>query len=297
MKKVIIIGCGNVGVTYAYSLISTHMNIDEIVLIDKNQDKLQGDYLDLSHSLYYSENNIKLKIGDYSDIEDADIICITAGISQSKNTSRLDDIEDTKKIFKDITDNIKKYNFKGIFLIASNPNDVMCYSIKKYLNYDPKKILGSGISLDTSRLIDIVSKRTNKEVEGYVLGEHGNSAFIPWSHVYINNEEALSIFDKEALSDILDEVHNVSREIINHKQATYYGVSTCLCKITKCILDDIDTVMPLSCYDEENDVFIGNLAEINKDGLKEIKYLDLSVEEEELYKNSVQIIKEYNEKL
>ncbi len=297
MKKVVIIGCGNVGITYAYSLISTKMDIDEIVLIDKNQDKLKGDYLDLSHSLYYSENNINLKIGDYQDVEDADIICITAGISQNKNTSRLDDIEDTKKIFKDITDNIKKYNFKGIYLIASNPNDVMCYAIKKYLNYDPQKILGSGISLDTSRLMNIISKKVPGEIEGYVLGEHGSSAFIPWSHVYINNEEANKVFTKEDFSEILDEVHNVSREIINHKQATFYGVSTCLCKITKCILNNINMVMPLSCYDEKNDVFIGNVAEINENGLKEVKHLDLSVEEEELYKNSVEVIKEYTEKL
>ena len=100
MGKVVIIGCGKVGITYAYSLICTHMDINEIVLIDVSKDKLLGDYLDLSHSLYYSSNKIKLKIGDYKDIEDADIICITAGISQGINKSRLEDLEGTKKIFK-----------------------------------------------------------------------------------------------------------------------------------------------------------------------------------------------------
>ena len=164
MGKIVIIGCGNVGVTYAYSIISTKMKCDEIVLIDTNKEKLIGDYLDLSHSLYFSENNIKIKLGEYKDIENADIICITAGVNQSENKSRLDDIDGAKKIFKDITKNIKKYKFNGIFLIASNPNDVMCYAIYKYLNYNPYKIIGSGTSLDTSRLINILSQKVNFKI-------------------------------------------------------------------------------------------------------------------------------------
>ncbi len=297
MGKVVIIGCGKVGITYAYSLICTKMDIKEIVLIDIDKDKLLGDYLDLSHSLYYSDNKIKLKIGDYKDIEGADIICITAGISQGINKSRLEDLEGTKKIFKNITDQIKKYNFNGIFLITSNPNDIMCYAVYKYLNYDPKKIIGSGVSLDTSRLIDILEKREYQNVEGYVIGEHGDSSFIVWSNVAINDESAEEVLTNEEKAEIEEEVHNISQKITNKKNATYYGVSTCLCKITKAILNDDNYIMPLSCYDEEKDIFIGNVARINKDGLKEIISLDLTDSEKKLYDKSLKIIEEYNKRL
>lgn len=300
MGKVVIIGCGYVGITYAYSLISTKMNCDEIVLIDINKEKLIGDYLDLSHSLYYSENKIKLKIGEYKDIEGADIICITAGASQTRNKSRLDDFDDAKKIFKDITQNIKKYKFNGIFLIASNPNDVMCYAVHKYLDYDPYKIIGSGISLDTSRLINIIEKEINfniNSIKGYVLGEHGESAFVVWNSTYINDKISYQIFNKDKLNEILDEVHNVSKKIVASKNATYYGVSTCLCKITKCVLNDLNYEMPLSCYDKSNDVFIGNVAKVGKNGISDVIKLNMTKDEEDLYMKSVNIVKEYNKKL
>ncbi len=300
MGKVIIIGCGKVGLTYAYSLINTKMNISEIILIDRDKEKLIGDYLDLSHSVYYGENKVSIKIGDYSDINGADIICITAGIPQGKNKSRLDDINGTKDIFIDITNNIKKYNFNGIFLIASNPNDVMCYAIYKYLNYDPYKIIGSGVSLDTSRLIDILSKKCNTKVDsisGYVLGEHGKSAFALWNETFIEDKNINNILDNNELDDAIKYVHNVSNEIVKYKNATYYGVSTCLTRITKSILDNQSFIMPLSCYDKTNDVFIGNVAEIDKTGIKRLIEKNLTDNEKELYKNSVNIIKEYNKKL
>ena len=296
MKKVIIIGCGKVGITYAYSLINTPMDLDEIVLIDIDKEKLIGDYLDLSQSICFSENDLEIKIGDYSDIEDANVICITAGVSQGKNTTRLQDIEEAKNIFKNITDEIKKYKFNGIYLIASNPNDVMCYSIYKYLGYNPNKILGSGVSLDTSRFIDIIEAKGHK-TDGYVLGEHGDSSFIPWSNFTVDDNDPNEVFSEEEQEEILKQVHDASKEIIKRKNATYYGVATSLTKITKCIIDNEKYIMPLSCYDKENDVFIGNIASINKNGLVERIKLDFSKKEQDSYNESVAILKEYNDKL
>ena len=296
MKKVVIIGCGKVGLTYAYSLINTPMDLDEIVLIDIDKEKLKGDYLDLSQSICFSENDLDIKIGDYSDVEDANVVCITAGIPQDKNSTRLEDIKESKKIFEDITDNLKKYKFNGIYVIASNPNDVMCYSIYKYLGYNPNKILGSGISLDTSRFIDIIESKGHK-TDGFVLGEHGDSSFIPWSNFTVDDNDPNEIFNEEEQEEILNKVHNASKEIIRTKKATYYGVATCLTKITKCVIDNEKYTMPLSCYDKENDVFIGNIASINKHGLVERIKLDFSKKEQELYNESVRILKEYNERL
>ncbi len=296
MKKVVIIGCGKVGITYAYSLINTKMNLDEIILIDKDKEKIIGDYLDLKHSICFSENDLTIKIGDYKDVEDADIICITAGVPQNINNTRLEDIEQSKKIFQDITDKLKKYKFNGIYLIASNPNDVMCYSIHKYLGYNPNKILGSGVSLDTSRFIEILLDK-GYQTDGYVLGEHGDSSFIPWNCFTVDEKNSNEVLTKEEQNEILKEVHNSSKEIIKSKNATYYGVATNLTRITKCILDNIKYTMPLSCYDKENDVFIGNIATINKEGLQEKIKLDLTETEKSEYENSVNILKEYNEKL
>ncbi len=296
MKKVVIIGCGKVGLTYAYSLINTPMDLDEIVLIDIDKEKLKGDYLDLSQSICFSENDLDIKIGDYSDVEDANVICITAGISQDTNSTRLEDIKESKKIFKDITDNLKKYKFDGIYVIASNPNDVMCYSIYKYLGYNPNKILGSGVSLDTARFIDIIENKGHK-TDGFVLGEHGDSSFIPWSNFTVDDNDPNEIFNEQEQEEILKEVHNASKEIIKRKKATYYGVATCLTKITKCVIDNEKYIMPLSCYDKEHDVFIGNIASINKHGLVEKIKLDFSKQEQEAYNESIQILQEYNEKL
>ncbi len=296
MKKVVIIGCGKVGLTYAYALINTTMNLDEIVLIDKDIEKIKGDYLDLSQSICFSENDLDIKIGDYSDVEDANVVCITAGISQDKNLSRLEDITEAKKIFKDITDNLKKHRFNGIYLVASNPNDIMCYSIYKYLGYNPNKILGSGVSLDTARFIDIIESKGHK-TDGYVLGEHGDSSFIPWSNFTVDDNDPNEIFNEQEQEEILNQVHNASKEIIKKKHATYYGVSSCLAKMTKCVLNNEKYIMPLSCYDKENDVFIGNIASINKHGLVERIKLDFSKNEQEDYDTSVQILQEYNNKL
>ena len=158
MNKVVVIGCGNVGMAYIFALVNGNNNVSEIVMIDKDTEKIEGEKMDLCHTLNYISSSIKLKVGDYSDLDDADIVCITAGPSQS-NDNRLKDLEKANVIYKDIFDKIKKTKFDGILLIASNPLDVMSYLAYKYSGLPSSKVIGSGTSLDTSRLKYMMSEK------------------------------------------------------------------------------------------------------------------------------------------
>ena len=152
MNKLVIIGCGNVGMTYAYSLLNQCLDIKELVLIDVNTEKLYGKVADLNHSIYNLNTSTNVKLGNYSDCQDADIICITAGPSQSDlKSSRMEDLHKANSILKSIISEINKTNFSGIYLLATNPLDVMTYVTWKYANCNPLKVIGSGTHLDTAR--------------------------------------------------------------------------------------------------------------------------------------------------
>ena len=189
MNKIVIIGCGNVGMAYAYSVLNQCLDVKELILIDVDKEKLSGKVADLNHSTYNLNTSTKVILGNYSDCQDADIVCITAGPKQSDiKTSRMDDLHKANSILKNILSEINKTNFSGIYLIATNPLDVMTYVTWKYANCDPKKVIGSGTLLDTARLRYVLSEKYHKpitEMTGLVLGEHGDSQFIPWSTVNV----------------------------------------------------------------------------------------------------------------
>ena len=196
MNKVVIIGCGNVGMSYAYSLINQKCNIDELVLIDKNMEKAEGEAMDLNHSIPYSPNTINIKVGNYNDCSNADIVVLSAGANQEVGETRLDLINKNDIIFKSIIDLVMGSGFKGIFLIATNPVDVMSYITYKYSGLDSNKVIGTGTSLDTSRLRYMLSKKLDispKNVHAYVMGEHGDSEFIAWSTAMVGT---INISDK-----------------------------------------------------------------------------------------------------
>ena len=179
MSKIVVVGCGNVGMAYSYSLLNQILGMNELVLIDIDKEKLKGKVLDLNHSLFNLNSVTNIKEGTYSDCSDADIVCITAGPSQSGiKSSRMEDLHNANNILKNIIPSIKNSGFSGIYLVASNPLDVMTYVIWKYANCDQSKVIGAGTLLDTARLRYILSQKYNKpinEVTGYVLGEHGDS--------------------------------------------------------------------------------------------------------------------------
>ncbi|MBR2828209.1 MAG: L-lactate dehydrogenase [Bacilli bacterium] len=295
MNKVALIGCGNVGMAYAYALVGQKVYVDELILIDINKDKCEGEAMDLNHCMAYSPSKIKVRVGDYSDCKDARIVVIAAGANQAPGETRMDLIEKNSKIFKSIISSVMENHFNGIFIVATNPLDVMTYLTLKYSNLPPNKVIGSGTTLDTSRLRFILSEKIGvnpKNIEAYVIGEHGDSEFIPWSNVDIAYKKIKDILKPDELEKMEEEVKNSAYEIINKKGATAYGIGMCLVKITSAILENKNSILPVSSWDKENEICISTPAIVGINGVKEKIFIPLDEEETIKLENSIQTIKE-----
>lgn len=295
MNKVVIIGCGNVGMSYAYALLNQKNSVNELALIDLNMDRVEGEVMDLNHCLAVGPNKMKIKCGTYEDCKDASLVCIAAGANQKPGETRMDLINKNSAIFKGIIDNVMDNGFKGIFLIATNPLDVMTYITWKYANIGASRVIGSGTSLDTARLRFMIGDKLKvnpKNVHAYVMGEHGDSEFIPWSNANIGLQNINMFLNNDELNSLENDVRNAAYEIINKKGATYYGIGMCLVRITNAILNDENTILTVSTYDKDNDVYVSLPSVINKDGVSHKIYVNLNKDEERRLQNSIDLIKE-----
>ena len=298
MKRIVIIGCGNVGLAYLKNLCQSDMTLD-ISLIDIDEEKLEGEILDLEHSLVYRNSNINIKLGNYSDCDNADIVVITAGIPQSTK-DRMSDLEKANEIVVDITNKLRETSFSGIILVACNPLDVITELIAHYTDYSYNKVIGTGTMLDTARLKSLISKRINikpSDINAYVLGEHGNSQFVAWSNANIgleNLSQYLSLDDKEELED---ETRHMGGVIVKHKGYTSDGVASCLLELTLCILNDLKKVYPVSNYNTTYDVYISTPCVIGKKGIEKAINIKLTEEEEEKLESSAEVISKALEKI
>jgi len=294
-KKVVIIGCGNVGMSYAYALLNQRTYVNELALIDLNKERVEGEVMDLNHCLAFSPSKMKIKVGEYSDCRDASLIVLAAGVNQKEGETRLDLLKKNASIFKSIIDEVMANGFDGVFLIATNPVDIMTYLTQKYSGLPKERIIGSGTTLDTARLRYLVASQIGvspSNVHGYVIGEHGDSEFIPWSNVNIALQSINDFISKDKQAEMEEEVKDAAYKIIKAKGATYYGIGMCLVRITNAILGDENTVMVVSTYDKTNDIYIGLPSIINKNGAD--KKIQFSLNEDETVKlnNSVNIIKQ-----
>ncbi len=294
-NKVVVIGCGNVGMSYCYALLNQSTYVNELVLIDINERRLEGEVMDLNHCLAYSPSKINISLGNYSDCKDAKIVVIAAGANQNVGETRMDLIHKNSKIFKSIVDSVMNSGFNGIFLVATNPLDVMTYITYKYSNLPHNQVLGTGTTLDTARLRFLISEKVGvspKDIHAYVMGEHGDSEFVPWSNANIalkSLDEYLTLEEKEKIED---DVRNSAYEIIERKGATYYGIGMCLVRITNAILGDENVILSVSAYDKENGIYISTPAIVNNSGVKEKIYVPFSETEKEKIKNSIRVIKD-----
>lgn len=294
-NKVVIIGCGNVGMSYAYALLNQRTNVMELALIDLDKRRVEGEVMDLNHCLAFAPSKIDIKVGTYDDCRDAKIVVIAAGANQNPGETRMDLIHKNSKIFKDIVSNVVSSGFHGIFLVATNPLDVMTYLTWKYSGFDSGCVIGSGTSLDTSRLRYLVGEKIGvgpKNVHAYVIGEHGDSEFVPWSNATVGLQNIHDFLNDSELDNIQEEVKDAAYEIINRKGATYYGIGMCLVYITKAILEDESSIITVSTYDSDNNIFIGIPCIINNSGVKEVMKLELDKGEQEMFQNSVSVIKD-----
>lgn len=294
-KKVVIIGCGNVGMSYAYALLNQRTYVNELALIDLNQERVEGEVMDLNHCLAFSPSKMKIKVGTYGDCQDASLIVIAAGVNQKPGETRLELLKRNASIFQSIITEVMNNNFNGIFLVATNPVDIMTYLTQKYSGLPRKRVIGSGTTLDTARLRFLVGdklKISPSNIHGHVIGEHGDSEFIPWSDVSVALQPIKDFITEQDMSEIQEEVKTAAYKIINAKGATYYGIGMCLVRITNALLGDENTVMVVSTYDEANDVYIGLPSVINKFGADRKINVELNEQETAKLVNSINVLKE-----
>ncbi|MGL5311620.1 MAG: L-lactate dehydrogenase [Peptostreptococcaceae bacterium] len=309
-NKVVIVGTGMVGMSYAYSMLNQG-TCEELVLIDLDKKRAQGEAIDLNHGLSFAPRKMKIYAGDYSDCKDAYLICITAGAIQTPQETRLDLLHKNTKIMNSIISQIKDSGFEGILLIATNPVDIMTYVAWKQSGYDKNKVIGSGTTLDSSRLRYTLSERLNvnlKDINAYVMGEHGDSQFVAWSYALCGVQPIYQIASKknsnitfDDLVKIEDEVRNIAYKIIDCKKSTYYGIGVALARITKAILDNENSVLTVSSYLKgeygHDDVYISVPSIVNKHGVREVIHLPLEKKEKEKLDKSIAIMKENINKL
>ena len=305
--KVVLVGTGFVGMSMAYSMLNRG-GVNELILIDIDKDKTKGEEMDLSHGLPFAPQKMVIKAGDYEECKDAQVIVITAGIAQKPGQTRLELVETNTKIMKDITKNIMKSGFNGIIIVASNPVDLMTYVVSKVSGLPRNQVFGSGTVLDTARLRYIISdylKVSSKNIHAYIMGEHGDSSFVPWEHAYVGCKKIKDVMKDgkhpmEDLNKIHQDVVKAAYEIIDKKKATYYGIGMALSKIVKSVLDNDNSILTVSTYLKDgqygqDDIFIGVPAIINSNGVRELLKLELNDEEQEKLDNSCRIIKEIRE--
>lgn len=302
--KVVLVGTGFVGMSMAYTMLNRG-GVNELVLIDIDKNKTIGEEMDLNHGMPFAPQKMTIKAGDYNECKDAQVIVITAGVTQKPGQTRLELAETNAKIIKDITKNIMNSGFNGVIIVASNPVDLMTYVVYKVSGLPSNQVIGSGTVLDTARLRYILSDYLNvssKNIHAYIMGEHGDSSFVPWNHAYVGCKKITEIIknNSDEVSK-LDEIHqnvvNAAYEIIEKKKATYYGIGMSLSKIVKSVLDNDNSILTVSTFLKDgkygqDDVYIGVPAVINKNGVRELLELELSKNEQEKLDNSCRIIKE-----
>ena len=295
-NKVMIVGTGNVGASIGFSLVSQRTSVNELVLTDIDMDDAEGEAMDLRDTLAVSPKYLKIKSGTYeSDAEDCDIIIITAGVPQKPGESRMDLLNKNAKIFKEMINRIMATGFNGIFLVVSNPMDVLTYLVWRYSGLPPEQVIGSGTVLDTARLKYRIAERLSvspQSVDAYQIGEHGDSEFALWSMADLGGQEIRRFLDQDELEKIEDHARKEAYDIIAKKGATYYGIGACVTKIVNAILDDENLVLPVSTLDAFSDVYYGFPSVVGKNGIVRRLELDLTEDEEIKLQKSINILKE-----
>ena len=279
-QKVVLVGDGAVGSSYAYALVQQGL-AEELAIVDLVKKRTEGDALDLEDAIVFTAPK-QIYSADYDTCKDADLVVITAGAPQKPGETRLQLVDKNLKIMKSVVEPIVKSGFNGIFLIAANPVDILTYAVQKLSGFPKNKVIGSGTSLDSSRLRIALAKLFDvdpRDVSANILAEHGDSEFVAYSSATIGGKPLLDIAKENNVSmdqllKIEDDVRNKAYEIINRKGATFYGVATCLMWITRAILRDEHAVLPVGApMDGEygiNDLYIGTPAVISASGIDKV---------------------------
>ncbi|OKP79107.1 L-lactate dehydrogenase [Paenibacillus sp. P3E] len=303
-RKVAIVGSGMVGSSCAYSMVNQAI-CDEIMMIDRTYDRAMAQALDLSHCMDFTGTRTKVYAGTSSDCAGMDVVILTAGANPMPGQSRLDVLDAAAVITKEIITEIMAGGFDGIFVVAANPVDIVTYMVWKISGLPRHRIIGTGTSIDSSRLKTLLSEVFTidpRSVNGYALGEHGESQFVAWSHVTIGGKPILQImaqhrerFSTLDLEDIARKTKDAGWEIFTRKGSTHFGIGSALAYITRSILNDEHKIIAVSAILDgeygQTGVCAGAPAIIGSGGIQELLELNLSPEESTKLEASCHIIR------
>lgn len=294
LRKVAMIGCGFVGATAAFSLMQSGL-FSEMVLIDADRDRAEGEAMDISHGLPFARP-MKIHAGGYDDIVDASIIVITAGAAQKPEETRLDLVHKNVGIFNSIIPEISKRNCRGILLIVSNPVDILTYAALKISGFPANRVIGSGTVLDTARLKYKLGEHLSvdsRSIHAFIVGEHGDSELAVWSSANVSGVPLNQFCEmrghfrhEENAEQIYEEVKNCAYEIIAKKKATYFGVAMAVRRICEAIIRNERSILPVSTlmrgdYGLE-DVILSMPAIVGAEGVE--KLIPISLDKDEIEK-------------
>ena len=301
-QKVVLVGDGAVGSSYAFAMAQQGI-AEEFAIVDIIKERTEGDAMDLEDATAFTAPK-NIYSADYDTCKDADLVVITAGAPQKPGETRLQLVDKNLKIIKSVVEPIVKSGFDGIFLVAANPVDILTYAVQKLSGFPKNKVVGSGTSLDSARLRVALGKKLHvdpRDVIANSMGEHGDSEFAAYSSATVGGKPLLDIAKDEGISEdellkIEDDVRNKAYEIINRKGATFYGVATALMRISKAILRDENSVLPIGApMNGEyglNDLYIGTPAVVNASGVAKVIEVPLNDREKKAMADSAKQLEE-----
>ena len=301
-QKVVLVGDGAVGSSYAFAMAQQGI-AEEFAIVDIIKERTEGDAMDLEDATAFTAPK-NIYSADYDTCKDADLVVITAGAPQKPGETRLQLVDKNLKIIKSVVEPIVKSGFDGIFLVAANPVDILTYAVQKLSGFPKNKVIGSGTSLDSARLRVALGKKLHvdpRDVIANIMGEHGDSEFAAYSSATVGGKPLLDIAKDEGISEdellkIEDDVRNKAYEIINRKGATFYGVATALMRISKAILRDENSVLPIGApMNGEyglNDLYIGTPAVVNASGVAKVIEVPLNDREKKAMADSAKQLEE-----
>lgn len=303
-RKVAIVGCGFVGSATAFCLMQSGL-FSEMVLIDADHDKAEGEALDIAHGIPFV-GHVDIYAGGYDDIVDAAIVIVTAGANQKPEETRLDLVHKNVGIYKSIIPEIAGRNYQGILLIVSNPVDILTYVACRLSGMPENRVLGSGTVLDSARLKYKLGEHLNvdsKSVHAFIIGEHGDSEIAAWSSANVSGVPLNDFCEmrghfqhEESMERIAEEVKNSAYEIIAKKRATYYGIAMSVRRICEAIVRNERSILPISRmihgeYGIEG-IALSMPAVVGRDGVETRVPIALNGEEQAKLKNSADTLAE-----
>ncbi|VEU68523.1 L-lactate dehydrogenase [Mycoplasmopsis pulmonis] len=305
MKKVVLIGTGNVGVTVVYTMITKGIDA-EYVLIDINTEFAKGHAMDMSDAIALnSTTGSKIRTGTYADAKGADLLIVAAGRPQKQGETRLEMIADNSKIMKDIALEIKKSGFNGFTIVTSNPVDILATVFQKVTNFPKEKVMSSGTFLDTSRFRKFLSEKTGvptNSVHGFVIGEHGDKSVVVFSRMQIGFSRLDDFLKSKALTEddlkwISEKTYKEAYEIINRKRSTYFGIGASVAEMAESVLYNQRRIFPIGIYLDESKpgggIYISRPAILGENGWEEVKNYDLSPAEQKAFDESAINLKKH----